>query len=310
MKDILAKQAELGVPVAEVPAYYVSEPRDTMGRRHRAENRECLDDTRKRPSSSVAVQSPLFDGSTLNTSQVGAADTKKRKHSTIENRETTEDVGEAIGLEDEPVKIARVTFNPENGHTSSLETPHSLVSPKPLSDRAQVSEGRTSSELVKRSVGDEVDTETRQSDQLCYFFQRGRCKRGSKCHYVHSRQGGRAGEPNTKKVSGRNQSRTSDAKRPPTLLSKLLGASILRDKSYILQCLRFFVNNGFLLEWPKISLDCGDWVVEEDTRTDCMEEEVQASTGILAADAAIIKLLDMNGDEDGEDEEENNGDCH
>lgn len=209
MKDILAKQAELGVPVAEVPSYYLTHKDDRAKTWKRSDDKQL-------------------------------PDTKKRK--------LTEDT-----TEEQPSKSAR---------TDSTECEN------------REGEGE----------GEPGTSEQQPSGKTpCYFYQRGRCRKGNKCHFAHTRGTKEGGRQKKKEATA-----AADKKRAPTLLSKLLHAEITRDKSYLLQCLRFIVNNNFLLDGilPE--------VVESDAAeesSDYSEGEVVEAPDMLLADTAIINTL-------------------
>uniref|UniRef100_A0A7I4CVX0 C2H2-type domain-containing protein n=1 Tax=Physcomitrium patens TaxID=3218 RepID=A0A7I4CVX0_PHYPA len=122
---------------------------------------------------------------------------------------------------------------------------------------------------------------------------RGRCKKGFKCHFAHTGPRGKKGGDNE---AGRGGPKGVgvEKKRPPTLLSKLLQGEINRDKSYILQCLRYFVNNNFLLNWPNQlseSIELPEQSDDAHESSDYSEGEVVEAPDVLLADTAIINTL-------------------
>lgn len=100
----------------------------------------------------------------------------------------------------------------------------------------------------------------KQGMRLCHFFLRGRCKKGTKCEFLHER----SSKPlNGERREEKSQQAAASMKRKPSLLAKLLDTDIQREKSQILQCLRFFVNNCFLLEYPSQPLEFFSWLQSE-----------------------------------------------
>lgn len=267
MKEILAKQAELGVPVAEVPAYYLSHKDD------RARGRKSSDrgPTGKQISSLPAT---TVDGLTINGS-----DSKKRKLGEDANATT----------EEQPSKSARmntgnsVLSSAELPTQSECDIPEEKVEPQVAIPRGEHRDEAGSSQPLDKS-----------SKTQCYFYPRGRCKKGSKCHFAHTR-GKKGGEGEVAGRGGRQKGGAAlDKKRPPTLLSKLLQADITRDKNYILQCLRFFVNNNFLLDGIVQPYESNQLTLESDAAedsSDYSEGEVVEAPDMLLADTAIINTL-------------------
>jgi len=247
MKEILAKQAELGFPVAEVPAYYLS---------HK-------DDRARGWKNSIGSSASALNGS----------DFKKRKFGEDTN----------ITTEEHPSKSARMNTDQSNGQSnSSAELPTQseckspeevkVVPPDSIPHRDEA--GSQSSEKAPRTQ--------------CYFYQRGRCRKGNKCHFAHTRGKKGGGEEATGR--GRQKSAVLEKKRPPTLLSKLLLAEVTRDKSYILQCLRFFVNNNFLLDGI-VQQSSESIPLQSEESSDYSEGEVVEAPDMLLADTAIINTL-------------------
>lgn len=280
MKEILAKQAELGVPVAEVPAYYLSQShKDQRPLGSKEEND---------PSTQNHKEIPSTTGSQRSISN-NVSESKKRKKEV--------DVEGATRNDSQFVKVARVNEDSVIGHSNSLGVACTELSPKPLPIDSQVTSivQSESGAMVKGEDGEEagVNPLSKSSKQQCYFYQRGRCKKGAKCHYAHTGPRNKKGDGQGGR--GNQKGGAADKKRPPTLLSKLLESSILRDKSYILQCFRYFVNNNFLVDWPNQPAKVSDLDVEEDTscenNSDNSDGEVVEEPDVLAADSAIINCL-------------------
>lgn len=262
MKEILAKQAELGVPVAEVPAHYLS---------------QSYKEDRGRGRKSLA-------GEGVTTSMNGA-DSKKRK--------LEEDASVTTGTVEQPSKFARVNVGLSNSDSNSgADLPSKSESENPQ-DRVvaqSIEESDTRHEDKDEAVGKPSD---KPGKTQCYFYQRGRCKKGFKCHFAHTGPRGKKGGDNE---AGRGGPKGVgvEKKRPPTLLSKLLQGEINRDKSYILQCLRYFVNNNFLLNWPNQlseSIELPEQSDDAHESSDYSEGEVVEAPDVLLADTAIINTL-------------------
>jgi hypothetical protein len=258
MKEILAKQAELGVPVAEVPAYYLSQPH----RDDRARGRRNLDPPGRQMPASAG------DGS---SGSMSAADSKKRK--------LGEDADITTSIEEQSSKSARInTGLAELPTKSQCENPEVKVVAQ-AEDRDEAGTSQPSDKPTKTQ---------------CYFYQRGRCRKGSKCHFAHTR-GKKGGEgEGGRKGAAAAAAAALEKKRPPTLLSKLLQGDVTRDKSYILQCLRFFVNNNFLLDGIVQPSESTQLALESDAgedSSDYSEGEVVEAPDMLLADTAIINTL-------------------
>ncbi|KAG0615523.1 hypothetical protein M758_5G048400 [Ceratodon purpureus] len=254
MKEILAKQAELGVPVAEVPSYYLSQPHRDDRARGRGKQMPAAGDG---PSGSM-----------------NAADSRKRK--------IGEDAGTTTSIGEHSSKSARMdTDLAELPTKSQYENPEGKVVAQP-DDRDEAGTSQPSDKPAKTQ---------------CYFYQRGRCRKGIKCHFAHTR-GKKGGEGEAgqrgKKGAAAAAAAALEKKRSPTLLSKLLQADITRDKSHILQCLRFFVNNNFLLDGILQPFESTELPLESDAAldsSDYSEGEVVEAPDMLLADTAIINTL-------------------
>lgn len=284
MKEILAKQAELGVPVAEVPAYYLSLSHKDQRPLGSKEKNDQTTQNHKEIPSTTGYQRSISNN---------FPESKKRKKEGV--------VEGAISNDSQLVKVARVNEDSVIGHSNSLGVASTELSTKPLPVDSQVTSTvqSESGATVKGEDGEEagVNPLSKSSKQQCYFYQRGRCKKGAKCHYAHTGPRNKKGGDGEASRGGRGNQKggAADRKRPPTLLSKLLESSILRDKSYILQCLRYFVNNNFLVDWPNQPAKVSDLDVEEDTSceniSDNSDGEVVEEPDVLAADSAIINCL-------------------
>lgn len=256
MKEILAKQAELGVPVAEVPAYYLSHKDD------RARGRKNFDSTGKHMPASAG------DGSSASMS---AADSKKRK--------LGEDADITTSIDEQPSKSARMATDlaevPTKSHYEDLDV-------------------KVVAQAYDRDEAGTSQPPDKPAKIQCYFYQRGRCRKGMKCHFAHTRiKKGGEGEGGRKGAAAAAAA-ALEKKRPPTLLSKLLQTDITRDKSYILQCLRFFVNNNFLLDGIVQLSQSAQLTLESDAAedsSDYSEGEVVEAPDMLLADTAITNTL-------------------
>ncbi|OVA13783.1 Nuclear fragile X mental retardation-interacting protein 1 [Macleaya cordata] len=92
-------------------------------------------------------------------------------------------------------------------------------------------------------------------------------------------------------------------KRKPTLLQKLLGADIKRDKSHLLQVFRFMVMNSFLKEWPEKPLEFPLVTVKDgDCRSGIIKEKSTRLQG-SGNDAANDEEEDDDDDNDAEFED-------
>ncbi|CEP13946.1 hypothetical protein [Parasitella parasitica] len=72
----------------------------------------------------------------------------------------------------------------------------------------------------------------------CKYFMMGNCKRGDDCGFSHEKSESKPKQP--------KQPRSAPAiRKKPNLLFKLLEKEIMQEKSVILQCLRYIVDNKF-----------------------------------------------------------------
>ncbi len=287
LKEVLQRQAELGVPVAEIPSYYIS---DRYGRDH-----SKLSSNNQNGAENVAPAQNTLSNQT--STQVNGV--KRECSPRAETCETqTEEKRE------KPFKIARIDLDPPDTVNGSSSLPELSVfenSSGEISNStneneftdAVLSSGALSDLSNQKSTG--LKPTHRTSEQPCYFFQRGRCKKGSRCHFVHDRQQRRKGGEERANMRGKDRQKgASSSILRPTLLSKLLDSSIRADKSRILECLRFFVKNSFLLEWPTRPLEFSNWL-EEDVGGNILEQEASPPLDVLAADAALVEAIDVNG---------------
>ncbi|KAG1261650.1 hypothetical protein G6F68_006535 [Rhizopus microsporus] len=83
------------------------------------------------------------------------------------------------------------------------------------------------------SIGKISLPEENKPKRRCIYFIKGRCNKGSKCTFLHER-------PIT---NGPKQ--VAVIRKRPNLLYKLLEKDIMQEKSVILQCFRYLVDNNF-----------------------------------------------------------------
>ncbi|CAO2836915.1 unnamed protein product [Amaranthus hypochondriacus] len=79
------------------------------------------------------------------------------------------------------------------------------------------------------------------------------------------------------KSNNENSSETCLSLREPTLLKKLLSNDIKRDKTHLLQALRFMVMNSFFKDWPEKPLNFPKVIVEETGVESNVIEEMSSS---------------------------------
>ena len=79
------------------------------------------------------------------------------------------------------------------------------------------------------------------------------------------------------KSDNENLSETCLSLREPTLLKKLLSNDMKRDKTHLLQALRFMVMNSFFKDWPEKPLNFPKVIVEETGVESNVIEEMSSS---------------------------------
>ncbi|KAA0031714.1 putative basic-leucine zipper transcription factor F isoform X1 [Cucumis melo var. makuwa] len=95
-------------------------------------------------------------------------------------------------------------------------------------------------------------------------------------------------------------------KREPTLLQKLLKADVRKDKSQLLQALRFMVMNSFFKEWPNKPLKFPSVTVKENEGETNVVDETPLSTGNFnLQETNNNSLVENNGTHDINSDNEN-----
>ncbi|KAG6542321.1 hypothetical protein Mapa_016246 [Marchantia paleacea] len=232
LKEILARQAELGVPVAELPAYYLSDRYGGSKDKNESGGGGRKDNNRNGKRRLNADQG---------SGTAAISDTKEKR---------SEPPLKQVKIEepDPPtfVELAPTTREPEAGGPGELKIPKAEPTDEP------------DSEAVAANAGGKGQDSSKKYTQVCYFFKRGRCKKGNRCEFLHDKRSDRP------KKTKKDLAAAANNKRQPSLLAKLLESDIRREKSHLLQSFRFFVNNMFLLEWPEKPLKFFDWTDVED----------------------------------------------
>jgi hypothetical protein len=300
LKEILHRQAELGVPVADIPSSYMSDHSATDNSKLPNKNQNKTDNV---PSSANILSNQM------------CTPTKALKRDAEQNGTQVEEQGER------PSKIARINLEPSsnlvNGSSTSSELAVLMVS---KGSQCLQEDALTNGMVGSVALSDHVDGKPTvpekvsgselprtHFDQPCYFFLRGHCKKGTRCHFLHGQQpraksgdetaGAKSGDETAGAKSG---DETADISREgkqkggvSTSLVKVSGSKQI-DKSCILECLRFIVKNSFLLEWPTKPLEFFVQV-KEDAGNGREEEEASPPVDILAADATnLINQIDAS----------------
>ena len=109
--------------------------------------------------------------------------------------------------------------------------------------------------------GDDCGYRHDENPPVCSYFVGGKCTKGRSCTYAHNmvlvkaarqarKEGGKGPEGTTASAAGPRKGKASasgvSAGSSSTLLRKLLDAEVRRERSLMLQCLRFFVDTDFL----------------------------------------------------------------
>ncbi len=294
LKEILHRQAELGVPVADIPSSYMSDHSAADNSKLPNKNQNKTDNV---PSSANTLSNQM------------CTPTKALKRDAEQNETQVEEQGER------PSKIARINLEPSsnlvNGSSTSSEL--AVLEDSKVSRGSQclqedaLTNGIVGSVVLSDHVDGKPTVPEKVSgselprthfDQPCYFFLRGHCKKGTRCHFLHGQQPhAKSGDETAGAKCG---DETADISREgkqkggvSTLLVKVSGSKQI-DKSCILECLRFIVKNSFLLEWPTKPLEFFVQV-KEDAGNGREEEEASPPVDILAADATnLINQIDAS----------------
>lgn len=94
-------------------------------------------------------------------------------------------------------------------------------------------------------------------------------------------------------------------KREPTLLQKLLKADVGRDRSQLLQALRFMVMNSFFKVWPNKPLKFPSVMVKENGGEINVVDEKSLSTGSFNLQETNNSMVENNGSHDIDSDNEN-----
>ncbi|KAL3698712.1 hypothetical protein R1sor_012788 [Riccia sorocarpa] len=276
LKEILARQAELGVPVAELPPNYL---RDFDGR-------------------------PNGKGEHTGGGRKDNVRGPKRRYGEQANGAGK---GEGGGP---PQKQSRV------------HEPNSSSSAEPASGNMETGEGvkpeklQENGEAATDAAGPDAgakDSSPSKNKQTCYYFRRGRCRKGRKCEFLHERSE-RPKKPRKDAAgAGKDAGRGAD-KRQASLLYKLLEPEIRREKSHLLQSFRFFVNNKFLEEYPQKPLKFFEWTdIDEQSTSDVevarldkeIQEGLQAVIGTVGEDEEEQELENDDNSSDAAESDQN-----
>jgi hypothetical protein len=235
LKEILAKQAELGVQVAEVPAFYMSDRYGSLNSR----------------------------GARAESSTSGPGEKQRFGKRGNDRGESSNGVAKEEDTE-RPAKVPRISAGSDVS-AEPASTASNLEAEKTKETLAGVGESKDSFEtkaptedVVMAGQKDEK-VSGKTSERLCFFYKRGRCKKGNRCEFLHERR------PKKKKD---DPSAQPLPKRGPTLLAKLLESDVRMERSHLLQTFRFFVNNMFLLEFPEKPLKLFEWQEGNDRISD------------------------------------------
>lgn len=123
---------------------------------------------------------------------------------------------------------------------------------------------------------------------------------------------GRPDKKNRSRKKGKSEKHLSNTtklnKREPTLLQKLLKADVKRDKSQLLQALRFMVMNSFFKEWPNTPLKFPSVMVKENGGEINVVDEKSLSTGSFNLQETNNSMVENNGSHDVDSDSENDDD--
>ncbi|CAN0036889.1 unnamed protein product, partial [Phaeothamnion confervicola] len=144
----------------------------------------------------------------------------------------------------------------------------------------------------------------------CLFFLRGRCRFGQRCTDVHDRKAATAAAADAKRDRIEAEARQEAAK--PTLLRALLAPALRKESSVILQCIRFFVDNDFLVDDAGVAAataadaEAAAAAAAAEASTEASQGRRVAAAATLAEAAAAVVAAEAAAD-NGEVEEGSNG---
>ncbi|KAH9295936.1 hypothetical protein KI387_039524 [Taxus chinensis] len=239
MKEILAKQAELGLQVAEVPSHYISDGPFYQKGHHKSGARVNYDSFGKpNKSDNSAMKIPRINDLTSPRSVLNHLSSFKIEQPQEEGG-TAIPIPEILGSE-----VYSLSLIPEKDD-------------KNCKTKDSASQVAISTEDISLNKGQKSE----KCQKICKFFQHGRCLKGQRCTFRHAHRANdtRKGAIVASELPTRITVPSKLPKRKPTLLEKLLSGEIKKEKSHLLQIFRFMVNNSFLTEWPNEPLKFFQW---------------------------------------------------
>lgn len=256
LREILDKQAELGIQVAEVPDHYVKDRWDHQKGHHKSGHhghfRQDSFVSRKVPNNNNFPNSKKSRSNENGESnEVGSDDTAVKVPRLEDLTSPRSVLNDASDFKVKQSTESIDTVNPASGIRCTETTP--------LPPGVDKSDKGVLGSAPRNDIITNVDMQLQHNDgkkfhkvqSICRYFQKGFCRKGQRCHHLHVQ------------MSNDSHNQTSLAskysEREPTLLEKLLSPEIKREKSHLLQIFRFMVNNSFFSEWPNKSLNFFQW---------------------------------------------------
>eukprot|EP00850_Spirogloea_muscicola_P009666 SM000054S18152 [mRNA] locus=s54:647260:652178:- [translate_table: standard] len=373
LREVLAKQAELGVPVAEIPPWYVQDGLDRgrgeggggrgrgRGRGFRGSGRGTARHEYGTPSwgrpAAASLRSDdgagslghgealLLEGGEKGRDggggcvllEEGEAERKRQRQAsparpkdqvadaaapsvsaTVDERETATDAAAEVGRGNGDCQADEMEVATSSAAIDAppVGTSVSEVQGSPEGGLDSKSASASTGEGPARALVPQQAPDSRA--RLCYFYRRGRCRKGSRCNFSHQlhpggdssgpkgRQGGDGGGG---RAAFRRGAAAMAAGAPPSLLAKLLAPEIQQDRSYLLQAFRFFVDNGFFSKPTGTALKLPAWADDgpgETARQSLKpgEAATQAATGARNTEQLEDKSIELEAEEEEYEDEE------
>eukprot|EP00898_Chlorokybus_atmophyticus_P003050 jgi/Chlat1/3746/Chrsp259S03894 len=246
LREILAQQRRLGLPVAEIAPHLLRDPVNRP-RPYNPRSQQHGHPNKTQPTpqqTATAVEARDRDASAASPMASGVAHAPMQGTAQLTGDMAQRDSqqgpeGAAVPNHahlDEP--DAKRKRNDSNGNA---DMPAMSVA-EPMERPAQLADGTTGP----------ASTTAPRRRKPCYYFAQGRCRKGNNCTFAHDTASNQqnTSSKSVEKGPARNNRphNPTQRKRDPTLLEKLLAREIRLENSRLLQAFRFLVLNNFFGE--------------------------------------------------------------